>query len=240
MQDNLHNSDGDIRLGEDNKFLRWLDNYWYHYKWRTIIVAFFVFLFIFVFAQCQTDPVKDVVVAYCGPTGYMKTEMEIVQNSLKDVMPADFDGNGQKYVEFVRYIHYSDEEIAQKKAESNDEWTINIAYNNSQLKDFRSFIQMSIMTEECSVFLMSPYVYGKIEENPPFVMLSEIWESGKPANAKDNYSICISDTKWYQENEELQKTVPADTLLCLVTATDRDSEKFHRSLEMFRAMAKMP
>lgn len=240
MQDNQHNNSGDIRLGEDNKFLRWLDNYWYHYKWRTIIVAFFVFLFIFVFAQCQTDPIKDVVVAYCGPTGYMKTEMEVVQSALTDVMPADFDGNGQKYVEFVRYIHYSDDEIAQKKKETNGEWTINYAYNNSQLQDFRAFIQMGIMTEECSVFLMSPSVYEKIKENPPFVKLSDIWESGEPANAKDEFSIDISQTKWYQENEDLRKTVPADTLLCLVTATDRNSEKFHRSLEMFRAMAKMP
>ena len=27
-----------------SKFLKWLDNYWYHYKWHTIIVAFFLII----------------------------------------------------------------------------------------------------------------------------------------------------------------------------------------------------
>jgi len=39
-----------IEAGEivvENRFLRWLDNFWYHYKWHTIIISFFVIMALF-------------------------------------------------------------------------------------------------------------------------------------------------------------------------------------------------
>ena len=37
-----------------NRFLKWLDNYWYHYKWRTIVILFFAVLLIVCVVQCST------------------------------------------------------------------------------------------------------------------------------------------------------------------------------------------
>ena len=31
-------------IAVQNPVLKWLDNYWYHYKWHTIVVAFFIFV----------------------------------------------------------------------------------------------------------------------------------------------------------------------------------------------------
>ena len=46
---NLREPQGDDKLEaefhyEQKKIIKWLDNYWYHYKWTTIITAFFVIL----------------------------------------------------------------------------------------------------------------------------------------------------------------------------------------------------
>ena len=37
-----------------SKVLRWLDNFWYHYKWPTIIIAFFLIVGIVGFTQCTS------------------------------------------------------------------------------------------------------------------------------------------------------------------------------------------
>ena len=37
----------DIDFTSESKVLRWWDNYWYHYKWHTIIGLFFVFVIVF-------------------------------------------------------------------------------------------------------------------------------------------------------------------------------------------------
>ena len=107
MQDMPKPEGGDIRLDENNRFLKWLDNYWYHYKWHTLIAGFFAMLFIFMFVQCHTDRRGDTVVTYCGTFGFLAAETEGVRDVFNRVMPEDFDGNGDKYAEFVRYQVFS-------------------------------------------------------------------------------------------------------------------------------------
>ena len=76
MQQEPKITGGDIRLDEENKFLKWLDNYWYHYKWHTIIIGFFALMILFTLRQCANDATHDTVVAYCGPTEFMSEQTE--------------------------------------------------------------------------------------------------------------------------------------------------------------------
>ena len=234
MQQDPKLQGGDIQLDQDNKFLKWLDNYWYHYKWHTLIAGFFIILFVVMLVQCVTDKGHDIVVAYCGSTEFMKEQTEGVRESLGAVMPEDFDGNGERYVEFVRYLYYSEEEIEAEKVLHDDQWTIAPAYVKQQLSDFRDFVQMSIATNDCSVYFLSPAVYEQFTTNP-FRVLEEILDS-VPTSAYDQCAVRLGDTDFYADDPALQEILPADTLVCLLTSGRPQNEKYQNSVAMFQAI----
>ena len=51
-------------LSFGKKALKWLDNFWYHYKWPTIIAAFFIAVFAICIAQAVTRSEYDMYVRY--------------------------------------------------------------------------------------------------------------------------------------------------------------------------------
>ena len=54
------------QIKTDSKFIAWLDNYWYHNKWVTVIVAFFVIVFAVCVLQTCTREKTDITVLYAG------------------------------------------------------------------------------------------------------------------------------------------------------------------------------
>lgn len=236
MQEDSKLHEGEIRLDERNTFLKWLDNYWYHYKWHTLIAGFFVLLFLFTLGQCAVDTNHDIVVAYCGSTGFLNEQTEGVRNALEDALPEDFDGNGEKYVEFVRYQYYSQQEIEAEVAEHDGEWSINIAYVNQQLKQFKDFVQLSIASNDCSVYLLSPAVYDLFTTNP-FRRLSDVFDE-TPAAAYDEYAVRLGDTAFYANDSKLQEILPPDTLVCLLSSNRPEQDSYDHAIAMFSAIVK--
>ena len=51
----------EIRITSQSKTVGWLDNYWYHYKWHTIIFIFVVTLLIFMITQCMQVKKNDII-----------------------------------------------------------------------------------------------------------------------------------------------------------------------------------
>ena len=87
--------DGKIPAGEikdKSEFLKWFDNFWYHYKVHTIIVLFALFvLIVCVLQTCTSSSGGDITIMYAG-RGYMTTEQrEGVRSVFNAVMPDDFD-----------------------------------------------------------------------------------------------------------------------------------------------------
>ena len=60
---------------------RAFENFWYHYKWPTLIIAFFALFFLIAIAQMSSKPKYDAHLLYAGPT-YLDGEVvaEILQS----------------------------------------------------------------------------------------------------------------------------------------------------------------
>ena len=103
-----------------NKLIKKIDNFFYHYKWHTAVVAFILIIAIVCSVQmCQREE-YDVYVLYAGGYSVSKTaeggdmsEYVSIMSEIKGVS-ADFDGDGKISDEELRRLANSDVKISRK------------------------------------------------------------------------------------------------------------------------------
>ncbi|MBR7161245.1 MAG: hypothetical protein IKD07_02395, partial [Clostridia bacterium] len=79
-----------------SKFSKWLDNYWYHYKWHTILVGAAIIILVVCMWQVSTTEKHDVIIVYAGPNCLSTTEVRELEDAISGILPEDKDGNGEK------------------------------------------------------------------------------------------------------------------------------------------------
>lgn len=235
-------SGGDIKV--DSKFAKWFDNYWYHYKWQTIGIIFAVFVILVCTLQmCEKEKV-DAYVMYAGPDIIEGEQMNNFRKALNVVLPEDFNGDGEKYVEVVsNYImSKQDIEAARKEAEKTDGGTGDFYIDGAFMAQNKQKFENLIVAGEYSICFLSPYLYEEVKEANGFMPLSEMFDE-TPKGAFDEYSLLLSETDFGSYFPGVNE-LPRDTLLCIRRigtltsllnkgATERDYEK---SMKLFRAI----
>ena len=206
------NQAGEIVI--ENRFLKWLDNFWYHYKWPVIIVAFFLIVSLICFAQCATKNVGDVTLAYAGNYTMNEEERARVIEVFEAVAPEKtVDGKRQQTeVMLATFSVHPEEELRPKftDAQGNvDLYALNSAkhLSNENLSNFGTYA----MTGEAGVWLVSEYVFEQRNLGEVAVPLSELFEES-PTGAYRDCAIRLGDTALYQYYDAL-KVLPADTLI---------------------------
>ena len=138
-----------------SKFLKWLDNYWYHYKWPTIIVAFFLIIGTISIVQLANKETYDAYVMYVGDATILDTQYYDILDSLKKVSK-DYNGDKEHKVNFAKSAFISDPE--NDMASTVNAGTIQFLTNMS--------------VQPYYLYLMSPTVYEMYKE--VFIPISEL------------------------------------------------------------------
>lgn len=140
-----------------SKFLKWLDNYWYHYKWPTIIVSFFLIIGIISMVQVFNKETYDAYVMYVGDEGVPDTQYYDILQSLKSVS-SDYDGNKEHNINFSKTAFITDPENPMAS-------TVNA-----------SAIQYlsNLVAQPYYIYLMDETVYKLYKDSGVFVPISEI------------------------------------------------------------------
>lgn len=202
-----------------SRFLRWLDNIWYHYKWHIIIGAFAIFTLVVCLVQCSSRKSYDVTVSFAGGAVLNDADQNGICAAMEAVLPEDFGEGETPAVQLVTYgIYPEDELLALYSSEKADGVRVidDYAYGNAKkqnLDESNSFSTF-IKTGECSVWFVSPYVYERYEIEKLAVPLSEIFNDATPKGAANAYAVRLGDTAFYQTYSALY-TLPADTLIVL-------------------------
>jgi hypothetical protein len=222
-------------VGAKSKLLLWLDNFWYHYKWQTLLVAFLLLTFTVCFAQCTSQEKSDITVTFAG--GYVLSEAEM--NALADVLgsicPTDADEDGNAVAAFRQYAIFSEEELTEMNTYldptdgeykfSKTDFEFDKSYNTDRYKNLQSYI----MTGECAVWLVSPYVYESLlySEDPRSNWVSQC--------------VALKDTAFYQYFEAIQ-FLPEDTLIVilqpLVFGASSDEQTYAYFMEFYQNIVK--
>ena len=219
---------------KENKFIKWLDNYWYHYKWPTIIVTFFVVVIAVCLIQSITNVEKDILITYGGPEALEADEKAAIERVLTENLPEKFGNQGSEgKAGLISYIIYSQEQIEDLR---NQQKNVDTTFNSSEY----SALNSQYKTGNGSIYLLDRWMYDEIIEGDPkgerLKPLTEIFGE-TPAGAIDAYAIRLGDTEIYKNSTELQ-ILPADTVICLheqiVGQKDYDKE-----VEAFKKIAKI-
>lgn len=197
-------------VGIDGK----MANFWYHYKWHTIIgLCVLVFIYIGVSQLMNNNP-ADVTAMYAGPAALNTAEFN---NALTEMLSEDYNGNGKKHA----YLHdiqlYSDGQLAElveQLKEAGAEYPYYDRTVNAQAyQDFQSYIFLG----EYGVLFLDPALFEQVKESNALVRLDEVFEE-IPDSAIDDYGIRLYDTK-FCNYYSVFKSMPSDTVLCLRAAT---------------------
>ena len=226
---------------EASPTLKWLDNFWYHYKWTVIVVAFFLTVGIICLVQFFTRPSYDTSITIACPYR-MNNEERVDFEALMESLVSDFNGDGDKLVNVMIYQIYSEDEFLAEKesieAVETGSFDLNRQFN---LEEYNNFNRLT-MTGENSVYLLSPYLYETLRQANRLKPLSEIYPDGTlPAGAReDGYGINLSETDFYKYHSAAQ-VLPDSLILCVHRPTLKGAASneatYANELTFFRALA---
>ncbi len=194
-----------------SKVLKWLDNFWYHYKWTVIVVTFFVSVFIVLGVQLATRENYDAYVMYVGNRDVPKTQYQDILHTLNGAAK-DYDEDGEVNVNFSRTTFISDE---------NHEMASMV---NASAKEYLA----GMSVQPYYIYLMSPLVYDlyKGGENSIFVPISELGLDIPEEWLHDETAVSFSKTDFATSHAGVDN-LGEDVLLVIkcVPYSSRDSIK---------------
>ena len=245
---NHHNNREDDKLqgGEIAFGGRWkskLDNFWFYHKWHVLLGLFIILVLLVCVLQSRENKKDDVTLMLAGPYKLTATEVAALRTGLNDVMPEDFNGDGEKYAEMVLMQIYSEEQEAAIRATPEGEVPpylgyVDSYYNDEQVTSFDNLI----MAGEYSVCILDSWLYERVKGAGGFRKLNEVL-GYTPDVAIDEYGVLLSDTD-FAKAYPVCEVLPEGTVICLrsrgvmnaIVNKKKSDKEYSVSEEMFRAV----
>lgn len=217
---------------------KWLENFWYHYKWTVIVVTFFAAVAIIGIVQIATRTEYDVQIVYAGPSVTLTDSgaNDRIASAFESLLTEDRDGDGEIHVLLNAMTILSDEQLAEKKEEAMKDSHDHVAYDVSIRQNYFSNIRTLLLTGQVSICLFDPYVYGTYAAEDHFVPLADIL-GDLPENAVDEYAVRLKDLDFGKQFAF--SSLPDDTLICLhLPASEKKAalENYEYCENLFRAV----
>ena len=203
-------------MAQKSNFKLWLENYWYHYKWHTIIALFLVITVGVSVTQCVANPNYDQsAVLYCDRTVMENTSLALQTELTKRA--TDLNGDGQTLLGVYNVSYDSDGVNPQ-----------NQGYANSQK------LMVMISSADYVLYIVDEYGYKRLMEEDNMQLFqsydflpdkngtawnwkgSPLQESMKNAKLPENLYFCIrkvAGTAAQDDVEALKRAEHAVNLL---------------------------
>ena len=192
-----------------NKAIKWLDNFWYHYKWHVIVIAFAVVFLVVAVGQMVNKEKVDVYVMYAGPTAFLPGEIYDIQDDFEDFMP-DINGDGKKIVQFIDITLLTDGQVKEYMDEAEKAGT-EYKPDMEYISNARQKFKLQLAAGDAYLLLLDPELY---KEDYGIGMYEKLLDLGiETEYAYDDSAIKFKETdfgKYYSSFEKF----PEDTLMC--------------------------
>ncbi len=248
MNDNQEKVQGtDIKLTSSNRFFSWLDNFWFHHKWKVVVGIFFAIVLTVGVIQIVNKSDPDIEVTVATHTIYYSEDVDRLERDLNALLQEDLNGNGKKEIQLNLYKIYSEAEMkAANEAETDENGYPVIyadeTYNKEQMQQYNSYL----MTGQASLLILSEYLHGELvsrrEEDILLVPMSEIFGDELPSGVTaDGYGVKLSEIGAYK-NLDGMRFLPDDSVICImrpfVIRGNDGTEKYENSVKYFKDIVK--
>ncbi len=217
---------GEIK--EQSRFLRWLDNYWYHYKWPTLFAAFALVCVIVIVVQLTERKEYDYRFVYTGPVSLSEKQAAEMADALGKLGVSAEIKSPEAALTAYFLKHASD-----IKAED--------AYYAQMMASNRTAFQQQILAGDALIFLMDPKLFLEYEAAEAGFLPVRSYYPDIPASALTEGSECglrlDATVLW-----ELAcfRALPGDTAVCLRTPVAMsgllDQEKAYAYHDRYEAL----
>ncbi|MBQ7827897.1 MAG: hypothetical protein IJ386_06485 [Clostridia bacterium] len=222
------------------RFKKWFDNFWYHYKWHTIIIIVFAVTFAIGFGQIAFEKNNyDVYALYAGPTYLEKIPHdEIVETFKKEAEKISGDTESEKDVNLQMLIYLTDDQIAAQKeyVESQGETFVFDYLENNNV--FDTFMKQLVSGENVIMFL-DPMLYETAEKNEALYKIKDILGRDVPGLTDSGMGVRLAESG-LEEKYPCLSALPDDCVVCFRKVThamkligkseSQDSHKFQLDL----------
>ena len=200
------------------KIWKWLDNFWYHNKWKTIMISFFLIVFIIGFVQCMQKTDADVSILYVGPEVVTGEEYDAMEKSFESRLDIDYNDDGKITVQITDRVYLSAEQLEEKKEAAKDEGEA-LYYDTTAMKNSLDQARQWIQSGSMLIAVMDYEVYKTFEsvKGSLFVPLTEYLDE-VPEYAYDDFSLVFKDIP-YVQFADVFDPIAEDTVIVLIRPT---------------------
>ncbi len=223
----------------------WFENFWYHYKWHSIVAVFVIVAIVVVSLQMCTRTEYDVYIVYAGDHEIKKTVSgtnspyaEAVKSLTR--VAEDFDGDGEVNVNFLNLFVVNEEEREALLA-----GTTNMEINETLVKEDTETLETNIAYGDHYIFFLSERLFREYEEEFDGAIFTSLESYGNEGRTYEY--LTEGKTGIYLHSLEIGDLptladLPEDTVVCMralspvssVFGKKQNEENFERSEEVMR------
>lgn len=173
---------------------KWLENYWYHYKWATIISAFFITVAVICIVQIASKKNYNIYIRYVGDSVITGTQYDDMTGALEKIIS----GDKKDSVNFAQVAYISDEDNP---------------YKNEKNAVSRETLS-SMLVQPYYIYIMDLTAYNDYKDSGVFAPLSSIFEEDVTDISYDEYALYLSKTE-FLKNAPGMEWVEEDTVIVI-------------------------
>ena len=188
----LDREEQETRDGNVVAVSKW-ENFWYHYKWQTVVALFFVVILIIGVVQFAEKESPDIGILYCGPNYITPNQYEKIKDAFEAIMD-DTNGDGRKIIRLNGIVYLTDSQIAAQK-EKYEQAGKSFVFDYPKNSDAAKQFSLEVFSDNSIICILASDQYEMVKREGGFVKLTDIFGE-TPAGAIDEYGVRLSDTKF--------------------------------------------
>lgn len=197
-----------MKLSE-TKAGKWIDNFFYHYKWEVLIVVCVIVVIAVLIPQFITREEYDASVLFTGPAFLDADQNASIESAFRQIAGSGKNGEKSK-VQLIDMTAFTAKQAKELVDSGRYSSSILAPYIENNITN--SF-QTQVFAGEASICLFDSHWYDIVKTSDGFVTLEEIL-GYTPDGAIDEYSIYLKDTEFGQYFSAFD-ALPDDTILCM-------------------------